>query len=143
MHGARAFLAIGLCAALLVGRSDAATYTIGGSASNVVFTGLSLRLVSDPGCLADGAAFTLQSTDTHDCFAPQNLAKCCSQSIRCCRPSGAPRQKASRFHVETGWAAIGVAAAAVARTSAAIIVFDFIVSSMRPCVVVEKKPEIA
>ena len=61
--------------------ASAQTYSVGGAVHGLIGQGLQLQLSYTTSCLADGQVFTLHSTDPNDCFAPSNIAKCCSQSI--------------------------------------------------------------
>ncbi len=61
--------------------AHAQTYTVGGSISGYIGSGLQMQL-NYADCLGDGQTFTLNSTSTNDCFTTDNRAMCCSDSIK-------------------------------------------------------------
>lgn len=69
----------------------AQSYHIKGTATGVIGNGLQLFVSYSSTCLDDDQSFTLNSTNTNDCFSSANLPKCCSKSIKFTSTDGISR----------------------------------------------------
>ena len=60
----------------------AGPFKVGGMVSGLQGSGLVLSLDYQNSCIPDNGTFTLQSTDSNDCFSATNVNRCCSQSVK-------------------------------------------------------------